>query len=821
MGKYRSLGTFFDRVFRNNLNSNFEDINTDIKSQKQRVDDLITGTPQPSEVVDARGGMPVLRDRLDATDAQLAQIGTEKAEKGEVFLKEIGININDFDDPTRQTFLSAQGIDVNYVLGRENVKPINTSFIKRGNQLFNKTTAIAGKYVKLESGLIADHSNYYASDFIPVTGGQTYYKNDNDIPHFAWYDNQKNYISGGSNGLYPQKVITAPANADFLRVSVPNSAINSYMLSEGSASKPYEEYQEFLEHKFLKDIPIAVYSKNKFNKATITDNAFISGDNGTVITGHGSYGASDYILVKGDSKYTFTNIVAQHFAWFDNNKTFISGFTSLQTMPVTSPSNAAYVRVTLLMSNKDVAQLEEGIVATPYIPYGKFKLNDLTVFEEINKALSEYVPNVTDQVYGDLDIILPRKIYALLGDSTNTEETKVYFRNVIKGNLNLLNVDVDSNVGRQYSDRFHFEAGNTAIPEYNHNSGVHGVTLKIRDVNLKEIHSKYTNLEIVSKSTPTTKVNLLSVGDSMTNGNHYQRQVQEVLPNVQTVGTRTRDNGLVNGEGRGGWNLNQYFTQIGHATWGDSPFLFPVGVAGSKFWGNTSFWKRVCYDDPSGYDFDGFQKIATGWSGIDYLFDTNGYPKSPVVDDVVVDPTKASGSQWLKYDGSTWVVMSPQPTIEFSFSKYMERYTAAFGTNTPTHVSILLGANDFQMTDGIDAGIEDFISKLKTFIQSVKAYNSNIKFIVCLPIVGNTQDVWAVNRGTYGSAEMYRQNMQKLGRRILNEWDNDTQLNNGIYVCAMNIGVDVGDLSDWVHPNLDTGYKIMGNTLAALIQKIR
>jgi cell wall-associated NlpC family hydrolase len=73
MGKYRLIGTGFDRVFRNNLNTNFDDIDTDIKSQKQRVDDLITGTPQPSEVVDARGGMPVLRDRLDATDAQLAE----------------------------------------------------------------------------------------------------------------------------------------------------------------------------------------------------------------------------------------------------------------------------------------------------------------------------------------------------------------------------------------------------------------------------------------------------------------------------------------------------------------------------------------------------------------------------------------------------------------------------------------------------------------------------------------------------------------------------------------------------------------------------
>ncbi|MBT2682664.1 right-handed parallel beta-helix repeat-containing protein [Bacillus sp. ISL-37] len=73
MGKYRTLGTFFDRIFRNDLNSNFNDIDADVQAQKARVDNLITATPQPSEVVDARGGAPVLRDRLDGVDEQLAE----------------------------------------------------------------------------------------------------------------------------------------------------------------------------------------------------------------------------------------------------------------------------------------------------------------------------------------------------------------------------------------------------------------------------------------------------------------------------------------------------------------------------------------------------------------------------------------------------------------------------------------------------------------------------------------------------------------------------------------------------------------------------
>ncbi|MEU2530057.1 hypothetical protein ABZ737_33735, partial [Streptomyces sp. NPDC013087] len=36
------------------MNKNFEDIATDIKEQANRVNDLITKNPQPSEIIDAR-----------------------------------------------------------------------------------------------------------------------------------------------------------------------------------------------------------------------------------------------------------------------------------------------------------------------------------------------------------------------------------------------------------------------------------------------------------------------------------------------------------------------------------------------------------------------------------------------------------------------------------------------------------------------------------------------------------------------------------------------------------------------------------------------
>ncbi len=58
--------------------------------------------------------------KVNDFDAQLAQ----KVSKGNV-------NINDFDESTRQTFLEAQGIDVNYVLGDDNVQINNIAFTKK------------------------------------------------------------------------------------------------------------------------------------------------------------------------------------------------------------------------------------------------------------------------------------------------------------------------------------------------------------------------------------------------------------------------------------------------------------------------------------------------------------------------------------------------------------------------------------------------------------------------------------------------------------------------------------------------------------------
>ncbi|MCM3444385.1 hypothetical protein [Metabacillus halosaccharovorans] len=72
MGRFPKLGTELSPDFRNSYNTGTDLVDQELEKQKQRVDDLIMGVEQPSEVVDARGEFNLLSERLNSTDAQLA-----------------------------------------------------------------------------------------------------------------------------------------------------------------------------------------------------------------------------------------------------------------------------------------------------------------------------------------------------------------------------------------------------------------------------------------------------------------------------------------------------------------------------------------------------------------------------------------------------------------------------------------------------------------------------------------------------------------------------------------------------------------------------
>ena len=122
-----------------------------------------------------------------------------------------------------------------------------------------------------------------------------------------------------------------------------------------------------------------VIGKNLINKNAVTDGFSISVTN--VITGNVDRFYTEYIKVNASTAYYMSpifvtvNYYDSNFVWLSAGATYVSAFTT--------PVNTAYVRLTILLTNKNTAQLEVGNAATTYenhiksISPSQIKLTDI------------------------------------------------------------------------------------------------------------------------------------------------------------------------------------------------------------------------------------------------------------------------------------------------------------------------------------------------------------------------------------------------------------------------------------------------------------
>lgn len=120
-------------------------------------------------------------------------------------------------------------------------------------------------------------------------------------------------------------------------------------------------------------VEILTKGKNLFDKNKITKNRYVSDNTGTIGSDNTGGNISDFIVIKPNTSYSIKYNVALNLwgAFFDSNKQFISGINNKKTF--TSPSNAKYFVITVVDSNVDTFQLEEGAVSTPYEEYKENK----------------------------------------------------------------------------------------------------------------------------------------------------------------------------------------------------------------------------------------------------------------------------------------------------------------------------------------------------------------------------------------------------------------------------------------------------------------
>ena len=171
------------------------------------------------------------------------------------------------------------------------------------------------------------------------------------------------------------------------------------------------------------------------------------------------------------------------------------------------------------------------------------------------------------------------------------------------------------------------------------------------------------------------------------------------------------------------------------------------------------------------------------------------------------------------------------PAFTFSFSKYLDR----FSQDTPDVVSILFGANEFQLCayENLEAELEKYLGYMDAMVHSVRDADKNTAIIINLPVIGSDQYAWGMKLGCRGSAKQYEYCIKTACSALLEKYDGRQE--ERIYICPMvlvcspetgfrkiasleNMYTDilVEHSSNWVHP-CNVGYMQMGTALAGVV----
>lgn len=107
--------------------------------------------------------------------------------------------------------------------------------------------------------------------------------------------------------------------------------------------------------------------KNLFDKTVVTESKLLERTDGS-LSNNNSYDTSDYIPVISGNQYTFTGFNYYYQRYYDADKNLLSTLPT-NTATATIPSGVYYLRVSLLKTNLDAAQIELGSTASSYEPY--------------------------------------------------------------------------------------------------------------------------------------------------------------------------------------------------------------------------------------------------------------------------------------------------------------------------------------------------------------------------------------------------------------------------------------------------------------------
>lgn len=268
-----------------------------------------------------------------------------------------------------------------------------------GKNLFNKDTAIVGKYIT-SNGTEASDALYYCSAHIPVLPGSKIIFSSIYSTQFAYAAFYKNgvFVSAVRNDNIASagRVLNVPDDVDTVRISNTESSHPkaTLQLEYGTVSTAYESYtgvptmpnfnktqnvnienSTSIESVYKQGAfsPLTFpHGKNMFNKDTITSGLYLTSTGGTF--SDANFYISAHIPVIAGAKIKANSLISNAFVFicFYKNGVFVSSVSTQSVVSASSiisvPANVDSMRISNHISQNPASslQLEYGTVSTSY-----------------------------------------------------------------------------------------------------------------------------------------------------------------------------------------------------------------------------------------------------------------------------------------------------------------------------------------------------------------------------------------------------------------------------------------------------------------------
>ena len=580
--------------------------------------------------------------------------------------------------------------------------------------LFDKATVTLGKYVEYNTGNIIDVSYYAYSDLIPISSSTVYTISAG--LHFVYYDVNKVYISGVDNQASPC-TFTTPSNAKYMRFTIfisPITNLDTVMMVLGSIlPSTYVGFGKLLKLKSVseKNIDDTLLNKinsvqgtekllraspNLYNKATVTLGHYIEYNTGNIIAVD-YYGYSDYIPIKSSTLYKTT--VGVHFVFYDSNKTYISGLENSINGTITTPSNAMYVRFTVVCSPLtllDTVMFVEGnTLPSEYVGFEKQLALSVVKEENISPSFSaKLFPNKT------FKILIPSVVYLTKG-----ENFSLYYENLIYGSQSFLKgtyyiVQEQKNGDGSYVARgVGYDYKWTYTPLDTDTNFVMEFRI-ISTYNDEIIATKLVDF-IVSPTKTAKTANVYSIGDSFADDCGIVIELSKMFKTRLSGVNLPTFKGLNSAGSQ--WILNDP----------DAVGVYDDAFSGETyiFYTTKDRYSYLRYDRPLA---DAYWDV--GWG----LNEVNGWTNGQ---------TFANLTATQKSHGKTKNQFWNPSTSKFDFSYYMNTYQASSVVDI---FFMLCGINDaiwYSPTE-LKTKLPITLAKMQEIITSIHAYNPNIKICI-------------------------------------------------------------------------------------------